>query len=215
MCGPLVLALPVQQMSASGRTWSIGLYHGGRIAVYAMGGLLFGLLGRRLYLAGWQQGLSIVLGALILSRVLFQRLRGRGVTRMPAIALSFYNTLQRWMTPLWQSPAPGKFVLMGMGNGLLPCGMVYLAVAAALTAEHIGLAIGFMIFFGLGTMPMLLVLQATGRLVSLSIRQQIRRSLPYLTAFMAILLILRGMNLGIPFISPIMAARPGQVISCH
>jgi hypothetical protein len=62
---------------------------------------------------------------------------------------------------------------------------------------------------------MLLGLQVTGRMVSISFRQQIRKALPYLTAGMAILLILRGLNLGIPFISPVLAGGPGHVVSCH
>ena len=62
---------------------------------------------------------------------------------------------------------------------------------------------------------MLLGLQVTGRLVGISFRRQIRKLLPYLTACMAVLLILRGLNLGIPFISPVLAARPGHVIGCH
>jgi len=215
MCGPLVLSLPVQQLGARQRMVSTGLYHTGRILIYATGGLLFGLLGRRVYLAGWQQGLSILLGVSILCWIAGKRFAvrtGAAASRTPA---AFYGWLQTWMTRLWKSPSPRKFLLMGMANGLLPCGMVYMAIAGALTSPTILRAIGFMAFFGLGTLPMLLGLQATGRMVSISFRQQIRKALPYLTAVMAILLILRGLNLGIPFISPPLATRPGQVMSCH
>ena len=213
MCGPLLLALPVQGLSPVQRGWSVGLYHAGRITVYAFGGLLFGLLGRRVYLAGWQQGLSIGLGVSILGWLVLKAIRGH--RRMGGWIGGFYSWLQAWMGRLWQSPSRGKFLLMGMANGLLPCGMVYMAIAAALTSPTIAGAMGFMAFFGLGTLPMLLSLQMTGRMVSISFRQQIRRALPFLTAAMAILLILRGLNLGIPFVSPVLAARPGQVISCH
>jgi hypothetical protein len=214
---------------------STGLYHTGRILIYASGGLLFGLLGRRVYLAGWQQGLSILLGVSILCWIVFKHLSARTshsprTPRIPlarlrtpvttsriarSIPATFYAWLQSWMSRLWQSPSPRKFLLMGMANGLLPCGMVYMAIAGALTSPTILRAISFMAFFGLGTLPMLLGLQATGRIVSISFRQQIRKALPYLTAVMAILLILRGLNLGIPFISPALAVRPGQVMSCH
>lgn len=214
MCGPLVLALPVQRMTPSGRAFSLGLYHTGRIFVYASAGLVFGLVGRRVYLAGWQQGLSIVLGGLILAWVVVKGIRGGG-GRLPGWAGRFYGVLQGWMGRLWQSPSRGRFFLMGMGNGLLPCGMVYLAIAGALTSPYVLQGAGFMACFGLGTLPMLLGLQVTGRMVRISFRQQIRRALPYLMAFMAVLLILRGMNLGIPFISPLLASRPGQVIGCH
>jgi sulfite exporter TauE/SafE len=212
MCGPLVLALPVQRLSPAQRGFSVGLYHAGRIMVYALGGLLFGLLGRRVYLAGWQQGLSIVLGVSILGWLLVKGLRGRVRLRM---AECFYGWLQAWIGRLWQSPSRRKFLMMGMANGLLPCGMVYMAIAGALTSPTIIQAAGFMAFFGLGTLPMLLGLQVTGRMVSISFRQQIRKALPYLTACLAILLVLRGLNLGIPFVSPVLATRPGHVVSCH
>ncbi|MDP4151435.1 MAG: sulfite exporter TauE/SafE family protein [Bacteroidota bacterium] len=215
MCGPLVLALPVHRMDPSRRGSAIALYHTGRIGVYALGGMVIGLLGRPVYLAGWQQTLSVLLGTIILCQVLIRMLRGGRSLRMPAAILALYNALQRGMAPLWHSPSPGKFFLMGIGNGLLPCGMVYLAIAGALTTQDIAGAVGFMAFFGVGTLPMLLFLQATGRLVSVSFRQRIRNALPYLTAFMAILLILRGMNLGIPFVSPMLPAKPAQIVSCH
>jgi sulfite exporter TauE/SafE len=213
MCGPLVLALPVRGLGVLQRGVRVGIYHAGRITVYALGGLLFGLLGRRVYLAGWQQGLSVMLGLSILGWVILKgvgsRRRWRGWTG------GFYNGLQSWMGRLWRSPSRGKFLLLGMANGLLPCGMVYMAIAAALTSQTIAQAVGFMGFFGLGTLPMLLGLQITGRMVPISLRQRIRKALPYLTAFMAVLLILRGLNLGIPFVSPVMAANPGQVVDCH
>jgi uncharacterized protein len=213
MCGPLVLALPVQGLGIVQRGVRIGTYHAGRIMVYALGGLLFGVLGRRVFLAGWQQGLSVALGALILCWVVLKGIRGR--LRIGGLFGRFYDSLQASMVKLWHSPSRGKFLLLGMTNGLLPCGMVYMAIAAALTSQTIAQSIGFMAFFGLGTLPMLLGLQITGRLVPISLRQQIRKALPFLTAFMAVLLILRGLNLGIPFLSPVLASGPGAMISCH
>jgi len=213
MCGPLVLALPVQNMGAGQRALSVGSYHLGRIFIYSLAGLFFGLLGRRVYLAGWQQGLSVALGVLLLVWVVANGVGSRN--RLPSWLNKFYWRLMGWMTRLWQSPSRGKYLLMGMGNGLLPCGMVYLAVAGALTSPSLLQGMGFMAFFGLGTLPMLVGLQITGRMVSVTFRQQVRRALPYITALVAILLILRGLNLGIPFISPQLSSGPGPIIECH
>jgi sulfite exporter TauE/SafE len=221
MCGPLVLSLPVHRTGPGRAVISITLYHTGRILVYATGGLLFGLLGRHVYLAGWQQGLSILLGIVILGNLVFKSLRVRAprfttpLFTPPIFSRLLFSRLQTVMARLWQSPSTASFFLMGMANGLLPCGMVYLAIAAALTSPTIPQAVGFMAFFGMGTLPLLLALQLTGQMVSVSLRSKIRRGLPYLTALMAILLIFRGLNLGIPYISPMLALRPGQVISCH
>ncbi|HTI90164.1 MAG TPA: sulfite exporter TauE/SafE family protein [Puia sp.] len=213
MCGPLVLALPVRNMGAGQRGLSVGSYHLGRIGIYSLAGLLFGLLGRRVYLAGWQQTMSVGLGVLLLVWIPAKGFRLHG--RMPARVNKFYWGLMGWMTRLWQSPSRGKFFLMGMGNGLLPCGMVYLAIAGALTSSSLIQGMGFMFFFGLGTLPLLLILQMSGMMVSVTFRQQVRKALPYLTALVAILLILRGLNLGIPFVSPMLAPGQGPIVECH
>jgi len=102
-----------------------------------------------------------------------------------------------------------------MLNGLLPCGMVYLAVAAAVTRDTVTGAAAFMLFFGMGTLPLLIAVQWFGRMVAPDVRVRLRRMLPVVTVVVAVLLILRGLNLGIPYVSPRLAAAPGQVIGCH
>lgn len=213
MCGPLVMALPVQRLSRPSQIFAILSYHTGRIFTYATLGLLSGLLGRRIYIAGFQQGFSITLGLLLLFWVMttsFNRNRAK-----PALLGGFYYWLQQWIIRLWDSPAKSSYVFLGMANGLLPCGMVYLAIAGALSTSQIKEGMAFMVFFGAGTLPVLLGLSYFGRFINLSFRNRVKRSIPVIIAFMGILLILRGLNLGIPFISPVLAGKPGQTISCH
>jgi sulfite exporter TauE/SafE len=207
MCGPLALSLPTRELSPIHRTLAAGLYHGGRIGVYTLAGVVFGLFGRGIYLAGWQQQFSIVLGALIVSFVLFDRFRPAG--------LGFLMPLQRASMRLWNAPGRTKFFLLGMANGLLPCGMVYLAIAGALTRTNVLESAGFMTCFGLGTLPLLLTLQRVGHRLGFPARSRLRRAIPVVTIAIGLLLILRGLDLGIPFLSPAMAAAPGRPISCH
>ena len=61
----------------------------------------------------------------------------------------------------------------------------------------------------------MLALSFFGVHIKLSIRQQLKKAMPYVVAGMAVLLILRGLNLGIPFVSPVLADAPQPVISCH
>ncbi|GGA94706.1 sulfite exporter TauE/SafE family protein [Puia dinghuensis] len=208
MCGPLLLALPVQRLNPAARTLTPLLYHAGRILTYSLGGLLFGLLGRRIYLAGWQQGFSIVLGVMILVLYFAGRFAINPVTR-------FSEPLRRLIGRLWRSPSTATFFMLGMANGLLPCGMVYLALAGALTRNTVAGATGFMALFGAGTLPLLLATQRLGRIATASFRLRLRRMLPLVTILMALLLILRGLNLGIPFLSPLLATAPGKAVSCH
>jgi sulfite exporter TauE/SafE len=202
MCGPLLLALPSRSL----------LYHAGRIATYSVIGGVFGLLGRRIYVAGWQQSLSITLGILILLTFLIRRYTL--MNRQTPMTLLTQPLLRR-MTRLWQSPSTGTFFVLGMANGLLPCGMVYLALAAALTRTTATEAALFMMFFGLGTLPLLAATQYFGSRVAPRWRAQFRRTLPIATIAIALLLILRGLNLGIPFVSPHLATAPTRTISCH
>lgn len=119
------------------------------------------------------------------------------------------------MGRLLQSQHLHHYLLLGMANGLLPCGMVYLAIAGALSTSSVGESVLFMASFGAGTLPAMLALSLFSVHIKLTLRQQLKKVIPYVVVCMGVLLILRGMNLGIPFISPATARAPQDVISCH
>jgi len=210
MCGPLVLALPVGQLPVVLRILVILSYHGGRLLTYALLGGVSGLLGRAVYLAGFQQWFSIAVGVLVLVWVVFSRVMGRG-----SFAGRIFRPLQAVIGRLWQSPGRSSYFVLGMANGLLPCGMVYLAVAGAVSFSRVGESMTFMLLFGVGTLPALLLLSISGRLIGVAARTQLRKLVPFAMALMGILLILRGLDLGIPFVSPVLAHGPGHAVSCH
>jgi len=213
MCGPLALALPLQQVSRGYKTISLLLYHLGRITMYAGFGLVFGLAGRGLYLAGFQQWFSIGLGILMLA-LLVQYLVMRNFWQ-PAPIRKLNQSIQRLLMRLWQTPGRSSFIWMGLANGLLPCGMVYLAIAGALNTSQVKSSVLFMAMFGLGTLPPLFALSYFGSMVKLSLRNRIRQMTPFVVGLMAILLILRGLNLGIPFISPVLGGARSSAVICH
>lgn len=206
MCGPLAIGLA----APGGRTaqlYALLRYHAGRICTYTMGGLLFGWLGRRIVIAGWQQGFSIGLG---LSVLVFSGIRHWAPSALHASAL-----VQRTMAHIWRMASGKGGFLLGMANGLLPCGMVYLAIAGALTRPNALQAMTFMASFGAGTLPLLLGLQWAGHMLPAANRLRLRKALPVVTVVVAVLLILRGLDLGIPFISPMLPSSPGRPVSCH
>jgi sulfite exporter TauE/SafE len=213
MCGPLALALPIRHLSPAGRTIALLTYHGGRLMIYGCLGAISGLLGRHIYLAGFQQAFSIMIGAMMLLWVIAHHLFSIG--RSPALVRKFFRPLEAFIGRLWQSPSRHSFLLLGMANGLLPCGMVYLAVAGAFSFPQVWESIAFMLLFGAGTLPALLILSFSGRLIGPTARLHMRKAVPYLVATMGLLLILRGLDLGIPFVSPILAHGRGAAISCH
>ena len=214
MCGPLAMAVPVQHLSPIAKRLAIVLYHTGRIITYTLLGLIFGVLGRHIFIAGFQQKASLVLGSIILFVVIYQRLYRNSYT--PPFIQYFTDRLQDVMRKLWGQHSSFSSFLLGMTNGLLPCGMVYFALAGALSSASITGSILFMGLFGLGTLPLMLSVHFLGTgYLNVSFRTKARRLVPVFIGCMGVLLILRGLNLGIPFISPYLGNEAGKVISCH
>jgi sulfite exporter TauE/SafE len=183
------------------------------VITYSLLGGLFGWLGSRIYIAGFQQWFSITMGIVILLFAFLYYSLNRSFS--PAWLRWFHNSIQNIMGRLLRSPRLYHYLLLGMANGLLPCGMVYLAIAGTLSTTSIGASMLFMAAFGTGTLPAMLILSFFGVHIKMSLRQQIKKAVPFIIAGMAVLLILRGLNLGIPFVSPVLADAPQPVISCH
>ena len=212
MCGPLVMALPLPQQAGFRRMLAVITYNAGRLTMYGILGALFGLVGRRLQVAGWQQWLSVTLGVAIIVWWIAAKV-GRTTSFWPARVLQ--QAVTRLNIYLWKRAGKAGFFLLGMANGLLPCGMVYLAVATAISTGSAGMSTLFMIAFGLGTLPAMTGIGYISVWFNQSVRMYLRRLVPVFTVLVGVLLILRGLNLGIPFISPQLPVIPGGGASCH
>ena len=213
MCGPLALAIPAPKNTLGQRLRSALLLNGGRVITYALIGALFGLFGRGLQLAGLQQGVSIAMGAVILLSLLMPSiLKFRWLTKG---AGTFVMRMQGVMARQLKRTSSGGLFITGTLNGLLPCGMVYLALAGALAQDGWWQGALFMLFFGLGTWPALIGLRVSGGFFGPQFRSRLKQVAPYAYAVIAVLFILRGLGLGIPFISPDLQMMPGAGQACH
>lgn len=201
MCGPIAIALPIQQYNRTKLIVGRVLYNVGRAITYAAIGLVFGLIGQSLSLAGFQQTVSIIAGVLILVMVLIpSRISQKFYLLKPAYG--FTNFLKKKFGVLLKQKSVVATFLIGLLNGFLPCGLVYLAVAGAIaTGSYLGGAM-YMFVFGLGTLPIMLAVSLAGNFIGLNVRRRINRLIPAFMIALAFLFILRGMNLGIPYISP-------------
>lgn len=214
MCGPLSLALPIQHLSRAKKFFSLLLYQFGRIITYSAIGLVFGLAGRRIYIAGYQQYFSIIMGALIIGLSILYFLRHKTIHLK--FLNRFYFFVQRQIATLLKSAIrPSGFLLMGMANGLLPCGMIYIALAATLSFTEVFQSVGFMAMFGAGTLPAMMLAGYAGQMIKPGWRISLQKLVPVFISAMGILLVLRGMNLGIPFISPELQQSPVDQLICH
>ena len=212
MCGPLSLALPTQHLSRTGKLVSLFLYQLGRIITYAILGLIFGLAGKTMYLAGIQEWFSIVLGMtiLILAGSYFIQKNNIGFSWLGILYSSVLRIIARLLK---HSATPRSFLLLGMANGLLPCSMVYIALAATLSLTQLQESIGFMAMFGAGTLPAMMLIGYGARVVTPGIRRTFKKAVPFFITATGIILILRGLNLG-SMISPEFHRIAGDIIGC-
>ncbi len=207
MCGPLALALPRGPEHGS-LSFLLGrlAYNTGRIVTYCGLGLVFGALGKTLWMAGVQRWTSIALGLLLLSGLAFSRKMAlwRPVTLL-------VQKLKFGMSGLLRQRSFVALGTLGMLNGLLPCGLVYVACAGAAATGGFMTGLEYMAAFGLGTVPVMFAISASGRLIPPTLRLKLSRAIPISVFLLATLLILRGMSLGIPYVSPDLSA---QEASC-
>jgi uncharacterized protein len=213
MCGAIAFSIPTNHLQGFKKVLGILLYNVGRITTYSLFGLLFGLVGRQIFVAGFQQWFSIIAGCVILIIVI------QSAFKKPLFHLPGYKKIQTAVTKLIShfigKPSLVNIYMLGVANGLLPCGLVYMALTGALAAGSITGATGFMATYGLGTLPAMFLLSYCKHMIGINSRNTMRRVVPYFVAFMGAILILRGIGLGIPYLSPMFSNSAATAVSCH
>lgn len=202
MCGPLALALPGAARRDLSYVGGRLIYNAGRMVTYTALGMATGLLSRAFSLAGLQQGLSIGVGLLLLLGPLLPALREQA-NRWKVLPGRWISRASRPLKELFRRENPFSLLVIGLLNGLLPCGFVYTALLAAVTLGGARPGAVFMLGFGLGTVPAMLGVSLAGGLISAELRGRMRRWSPWFVAAVGVLLVLRGLGLGIPFLSPV------------
>lgn len=195
MCGPLVMAIPFPRNRQT--TLTKVLYFSGKALTYGFMGLLVGGLGIRYIWGDIQQYLSVLAGVIIILIALFPLL-------IPAKASSrwVFQSFQKVFKRIQTNPRWWHFLQLGMLNGVLPCGMVYMALTLSFASGNALNGFVAMIAFSLGTTPILWAVTLIKDKITPVIRRKLRPITIAIAIIVGVLLILRGMNLGIPFISP-------------
>lgn len=202
MCGPIAFVLPLDRKDPVRRFLQLMGYHAGRISTYALIGLLFGLIGRGLFISGMQQRLSLVLGALMVLAALVPLFGNYTGGRFMA---PFYMLVSRVKSALGErlkKRSPGTLYTIGFLNGFLPCGLVYMALFGAVAMGSALEGSAYMALFGAGTIPLMSVAAYSGNFLSLKMRNRINKLIPVFVVLIGLLFILRGLGLGIPYLSP-------------
>jgi len=196
MCGPLAFSVPSLQTGWGNLVFNKLSYQAGRVISYCILGILIGLMGRQIWLAGIQQGVSILSGVLILAAALSRLFK-----------FSFVKTSNLLIKPFNQAfnyalKHKANHFIIGLINGFLPCGFVYLALAGALNTGSVITAVSYMFWYGLGTVPLMFVAGMSVGFTTAIFRRKINKAVPYFMLCLGLWFIMRGLELNIPYMSP-------------
>ncbi|MEC4050860.1 sulfite exporter TauE/SafE family protein [Flavobacterium sp. SUN046] len=201
MCGPIAMMLPVDHKNPTKKALQILTYQLGRLTAYSTLGLLFGLMGRGFFLAGMQQRMSIAVGVMMIAIVLIpERIFAKYNFSKPV-----YKLISKVKTSLgsqFKRKTPDALFTIGLLNGFLPCGLVYAALFGAIAMQNVGLGITYMFLYGLGTIPLMSAVVYVSNFLTVPFRNKLQKIIPIVTVIIGTLFILRGMGLGIAYVSP-------------
>ena len=201
MCGPIAFLLPLDRTNSFKRYSQLFLYHFGRIFTYSILGVLFGMLGKGLHLFGFQQQLSIIIGILMILVIIIPQKN----LQKYSFSRPVYKAISKVKSALGsqlKKRTPDTFFTIGFLNGFLPCGLVYMAVFGAIATGSLWQGSLYMVGFGLGTIPLMTTAIYLGNFLKGTVRTKIRKSIPVFVVIVGCFFILRGMGLGIPYVSP-------------
>jgi len=215
MCGPIAFMLPVDRNNTYKKVTQISLYHVGRLLSYSIMGLVFGLIGKGLNLFGFQQQLSIIIGVVMIIVILipYKTFNKYNVSK------PIYKVISKVKSALGaalKKKTSDTFLTIGFLNGFLPCGLVYMAVFGAIAGGNAAEGSLYMAFFGLGTIPLMTTAIYFSNFLKGAMRQKIQKAIPVFVVLIGVLFILRGLGLGIPYISPApVSDMVTGVMNCH
>jgi sulfite exporter TauE/SafE len=207
--------IPVDRTNPAKKTTQIITYHLGRLTAYALIGLVFGLVGKGFFLAGIQQRLSVFIGvAMIITILTPERVLANYNFSKPVYRL--ISKIKSSLGKQFKNKSYQSLFTIGLLNGFLPCGMVYVALFGAIAMQNVPFGILYMLLFGIGTIPMMSSVTYLNSIMTVSFRNKIQKAIPYVGVIIGILFILRGLGLGIPYVSPAnMSLFIQETPNCH
>ncbi|MDP9959011.1 sulfite exporter TauE/SafE family protein [Chryseobacterium lathyri] len=201
MCGPIALSMGLTKKQATNFYLQNLTYQFGRIFTYSLLGAVLGIVGEGFEMAGFQQYLTIIAGILLIMMALFSFGGKDFASKIPFLSKFLFSIKSNLGRLLQKADYQSRFTT-GLLNGFLPCGMVYMALTASLAAGGVWQGASYMALFGLGTLPFMFAVVLAGNLMNQAFRIKILKAVPVIMIILGGLFILRGLELGIPYISP-------------
>ncbi|MEM9363082.1 MAG: sulfite exporter TauE/SafE family protein [Bacteroidota bacterium] len=216
MCGPIAFLLPVDQQNNWRKAGQLFLYHGGRLLAYGIIGLLFGVLGKGVALFGIQQKLSILAGVVMVVLVVWPRSGWKSSSLAAPMYRVIASVKSKLGTELKKKTAD-TFLTIGFLNGFLPCGLVYMATVGAIAMGDPIESGLYMVLFGVGTIPLMTAVVYSSKWLKAPIKAKVKKAIPIFVLLIGLLFIVRGLGLGIPYVSPKLSSNnlATSKIECH
>jgi len=191
MCSPLALALPYARQQRLLMLSQTLKYNFARALTYSIQGGLLGFLGKGILWAGLQQILSVSLGVIFMAIAIYSfNLRN---------ALTLNSPFRKWIPTI--QPILGRMLKakashfwVGVANGLLPCGLVYWALATSVLMFNPLKGAAFMFFFGIGTMPLMIAAVLGSQYLNRRTLSHLYKILPAYQLLLGFVLIVRGLE---------------------
>ncbi len=209
MCGPIALALPLKKENRTTKVSSTLLYNLGRAVTYAIMGLFFGFFGQSFAMAGFQKWISLIMGILMISYVVFPAVF-KNRFDIDKLSFKYAGKLRIKLGKLFGKRTYSSLFVIGLLNGLLPCGPVYAALFGAIAVGGALEGSLFMFIFGIGTMPVMFAISMLGSKINLQSRKKLSKLIPVTIIIIGFLFVMRGLGLGIPMLSP-----PDKMLKPH
>lgn len=201
MCGPIALSMGLTKKQATNFYLQNLTYQFGRMVTYSILGALLGIIGQGFQMAGLQQYLTIGVGVVLIVMALFSFGGKDFASKLPFLSNGLLKVKMALGRLLQKADYRSRFTT-GLLNGFLPCGMVYMALTASIAAGGIWQGATYMAVFGLGTLPLMFLVVVLGQVMTQSFRLKLMRIVPIVMIVLGGLFILRGLELGIPYVSP-------------
>lgn len=196
MCSPIALSLSYRSENAVlGKI----IYNFGRIITYAFLGAIIGAVGQAMLLVVEQVYVSVFFGVLLVLFGLFSVNLDNLVAKLPFFGI-FTQKLASFLKIFTQKKGLFAYLAIGLLNGFLPCGLVYMALLGAVASGDTLNGLLYMTFFGLGTLPMMLGIALAANFISIEWRNRMKKAYPYFFILLGILLIYRGLSTNTAFI---------------
>src|SRR6218665_240884 len=208
MCGPIALALPLNRKNTTTIFQGIAVNQLGRILTYTILGRTLGFFGFQLPLFHGFQIATVLTGIAFLIVIW----KPRWLKKLECQPDFLNRFRQQKMGQLLQQKSQFNLFFIGILNGLLPCALILVALSISLTLGSPENGIIFMLGYGLGTIPGITIVAFLGARMFQQIPFKVRKSAPITFSFIAMMMILRGLNLGIPYLSPKVESVQKQIV---